>query len=60
MYIYSIESKILQTNVREEIVVWIITQDDFKEEGDSQVEETSSMMTDLPIFMLSSLVKDII
>ena len=60
MYIYSIESKILQTNVGEEIVVWIITQDDFKEEGDSQVEETSSMMTDLPIFMLSSLVKDII
>ena len=32
----------MQTNVREEIVVWIITQDDFKEECDSQVEEIGS------------------
>ena len=32
----------MQTNVREEIVVWIITQDDFEEEGGFQLEEIGS------------------
>ena len=32
----------MQNNVREEIIVWIMTKDDFKEERDSQIEETDS------------------
>ena len=32
----------MQNNVREEIIVWIMTKDDFEEEGDSQIEETGS------------------
>ena len=37
----------MQTNVREKIVVWIITQDDFKEECDSQVEESDSQVEEI-------------
>ena len=32
----------MQNNVREDIIVWVMTKDDFKEEGDSQIKETDS------------------